>query len=368
MKLCIIYNFAQHYRTNIFTLIDQEFSCDWLFGDSMGDVKKMDYNLLHGNITETHTKRLFGGWYWQPGVISKLKQNYTHYILLGESRALSTWVFCILARLFYRKKKVYFWSHGWYGKETCLERIIKKMEFILPNGGIFTYGNYARNLMIKEGFDPDRLYTIYNSLAYDKHVKIRSQLVLSDVYTSYFNNQNKILLFVGRLSSVKKLDMVLLAVAELRMQKEMYNLIFIGDGDEREHLQSLCRELKLEDVVWFYGACYDETVLANLIYNADLCISPGNVGLTAMHCMSFGLPVATHNKFEYQMPEFEAIVEGQTGCFFEYNNLHSLEYSISNFFKKNTDREIIRKNCYRVIDERYNPHVQLKIIKDAFGI
>ena len=96
-RLCLIYNFAQHYRTEIFQLIGETFDCDWLFGDSMGDVKKMDYSLLHGNVKETHTRRLFGGWYWQSGVMAKLLGKYTHYILLGETRALSTWIFCILA-------------------------------------------------------------------------------------------------------------------------------------------------------------------------------------------------------------------------------------------------------------------------------
>ena len=118
MKLCVIYNYAQHYRTNIFTLMDKEFGCDFVFGDSMSDVKKMDYSNLHGKVTETHTKHLFGGWYWQPGVIGQLFKDYDHYILLGETRTLSTWMFCVLARLLKPKKKVYFWTHGWYGKET----------------------------------------------------------------------------------------------------------------------------------------------------------------------------------------------------------------------------------------------------------
>ena len=106
MKLCIIYNFAQHYRTNIFALIDKTFNCGWVFGDAMSDVKKMDYALLKGSVTESHTKRLFGGWYWQPKIIAQLFKDYDHYVLLGEPRALSTWVFCVLARLFKPKKKV----------------------------------------------------------------------------------------------------------------------------------------------------------------------------------------------------------------------------------------------------------------------
>lgn len=147
MKLCIIYNFAQHYRTNIFALMDKTFSCDWVFGDSMSDVKKMEYSLLHGKVTESHTRRILGGWYWQPKIISQLFNDYDHYILLGETRALSSWAFCILARLIKPNKKVYFWTHGWYGKESNLEAFVKKLEFKLPNGGIFTYGNYARDLI-----------------------------------------------------------------------------------------------------------------------------------------------------------------------------------------------------------------------------
>ena len=144
MKLCLIYNYAQHYRTNIFALMDKEFDISFVFGDSMNDVKKMDYSLLRGNVMETHTRNLFGGWYWQPKVVSQLFKDYDSYILLGETRALSTWVFCVLARILKPKKKVYFWSHAWYGKETALEKLIKKILFRLPNSGVFCYGNYAR--------------------------------------------------------------------------------------------------------------------------------------------------------------------------------------------------------------------------------
>ena len=52
MKLCILYNFAQHYRSEIFQLLDKEYDCDFYFGDKYLDVKKMDYSLLKGKMTE----------------------------------------------------------------------------------------------------------------------------------------------------------------------------------------------------------------------------------------------------------------------------------------------------------------------------
>lgn len=364
MKLCLIYNFAQHYRTSIFKMISEEFDCDFVFGDSMSDVKKMDYNLLRGNVTETHTKRLFGGWYWQPGVVGQLFKDYDHYILLGETRAVSTWAFCILARLIKPKKKVYFWTHGWYGKESKLESFVKKLEFKLPNGGIFTYGNYARNLMIKEDFNPKKLFTIHNSLAYDQQLAVRKEMKETAVYTDHFGNENPNLFFVGRLTPVKKLDQILRAMVICKQNGHEYNMTFIGSGEKTEELQKQTVELGLQDNVWFYGPCYDEKELSDLIYNADLCVAPGNIGLTAMHSMVFGTPCLTHNNFPYQMPEFEAIQEGVTGSFFTMDNVSDIAEKINTWFSANGDkREEVRQNCFKEIDEQWNPYFQINVLK-----
>lgn len=44
-KLCVIHNFAQHYSTEILTLLDKEYNCDFYFGYKYLDIKKMDYSL-----------------------------------------------------------------------------------------------------------------------------------------------------------------------------------------------------------------------------------------------------------------------------------------------------------------------------------
>ena len=102
----------------------------------------------------------------------------------------------------------------------------------------------------------------------------------------------------------------------------------LAAGETKEDLETLTRNLGLEDSVWFFGPCYDEQELGDMIYNADLCISPGNVGLTAMHTMVFGTPVLTHNDYPHQMPEFEAIQDEKTGTFFKAGDSASLADSI----------------------------------------
>ena len=119
--------------------------------------------------------------------------------------------------------------------------------------------------------------------------------------------------------------------------------------------------------MWFYGACYDEAANAELIYNADLCVAPGNVGLTAMHSMVFGCPVLTHNDFPLQMPEFEAICENETGSFFKRNDIESLADAISDWFGYNgSRRETIRRNCFKEIDTQWTPNHQMNILKSVF--
>jgi glycosyltransferase involved in cell wall biosynthesis len=161
-------------------------------------------------------------------------------------------------------------------------------------------------------------------------------LCAEPIYKEHFGNEISNLFFVGRLTTIKKLDMVLRAMAQLKENGQDYNMTFIG-GDVQGELEALAKDLGLQDNVWFYGPCYDEKILGNMIYNANLCVSPGNIGLTAMHSLVFGTPAITHNDFPHQMPEFEAVQDGVTGTFFQYGNVESLAEGIERWFRQHKD-------------------------------
>ena len=364
-KLCLIYNFAQHYRTNIFTLMDQQLDIDFVFGEKYLNVKKMDYSKLQHSVTEVKNKHL-GPIGWQSGVVKLAFKDYDTYIMLGSPMSASTWLTAIIARM--KGKKVYFWTHGWYGKESLTQKLLKKLFYRLANG-ILLYGNYARDLMLKEGFKSEKMTTIHNSLMYDEQIKMRSALAPSAIYNDHFGNDNPVIIFVGRLTPIKKLDQILEAQATCKSRGFDFNVVYVGDGTEKENLVSKAESFELSDRVWFYGPSYDEKELSGLIYNADLCVAPGNIGLTAMHAMAYGCPCMSHNDFPYQMPEFEAIQEGETGGFFERDNETSLADNIQKWFAEHQqEREQIRQNCFKEIDEQWNPHVQVEIIKKAIGL
>ena len=367
MKLLLHDNIASHYRSAIFQLIDTELGCDFCFGDKVDDIKKMDYSLLSHKVTELHNV-FFPHGYWQRGMLRMLSADYDTYIINGEPRCVSSWLFLLFRKLFYRHKKVYFWAHGMLGKENGLKRAIARFRYGLIDG-VFIYNERSCRIMSDNGIPPTKLHPIYNSLDYDAQLPLRNSMKTSDLYKEHFGNDNPVLVFIGRLTAVKKLNLAIEAVACMKQQSQLVNLTFVGDGTERSRLENLVNQLGIKEQVWFYGACYDERTNAELIYNADLCVSPGNIGLTAIHVLMFGCPAITNDDFNHQMPEFEAIHDGATGAFFKKDDSASLAESISKWISLHKDdRENVRKACYDEIDSKWNPHHQIKIFKEVLGV
>lgn len=368
MKLCLFFNTPSIYREAIYRAIDKEYDCNWYFGDYEDGVRSFDTSLLksvHFLKVKNKSKRV----YWTKGLISLLfNSKYQNYFMYGPTWDLSIWPFLLLKKFFFRKKKVNIWVHGWYGKETGIEALMKKFMYNTVDG-IFCYGDYARKLLLDMGYCKEKVFAIHNSLNYDEQIRLREKQKQTCIYREYFGNDNPTLIFLGRLTPVKQLDMFLDAVSILKTRKKIYNVILVGDGPMHESLKKKTLELDLSEQVWFYGACYDEMVNAELVYNSDLCVAPGNVGLTAIHTMMFGCPVITHGDFAHQMPEFEAIKTHRTGIFFERGSVNSLVEKIEEWFAVNgIRREYVRKQCYEEIDSNWNPNYQMKIIKENLKV
>lgn len=360
-KLVLVFNSAPRYRESIYRAIDMEYDCEWYFGESNTDIMQMDLSLLK----RTHCYKCIGNpqkLYWKVNVISLLfkKRNKT-FFMLAESRSVTDYLFFWLSRII--NKKVYVWTHGCYGKESNLELALKKWQYNHVDG-VFVYSNYSRDIMIKEGIHAENIFTIHNSLHYEEQKSLRLSLRPSDVYKKHFGNDNNTIIFIGRLTKVKKLDLLLEALYKLKRTGKECNLVLIGDGIERNNLEAKIESMSMQNNVWIYGACYDEKQNAELIYNADLCVSPGNVGLTAIHALMFGCPVITHNDYKWQMPEFEAIQAGVTGDFFDKDNVSDMSNTIIRWFEeKSGKRDEVRLACYDIIDTQWNPYFQIEVIK-----
>ena len=93
------------------------------------------------------------------------------------------------------------------------------------------------------------------------------------------------LLFVGRLQARKRVDWLLKACSQLESSPR---LVIIGDGPERETLESLAKEIFPS--AEFIGAKHGGE-LKPYFMEADLFVLPGTGGLAIQEAMSYGLPV-----------------------------------------------------------------------------
>lgn len=362
-KICVILNVAPHYRKGIFEKIDQNFDAWFVAGTENGDIRNLDFTNFRNPVHWTKNFPSRGFPFIQKGISQFLFKGFETFIISDDITKLNHWSFLLYCKL--TGKRTFAWTHGWYGKESFGKKIIKKI-FLNLFTGIFLYGDRAKSLMVKEGFNSDKLFVIHNSLDYNSQLQQRTNVQTTDVYSRHFGNRRPVIIFIGRLTAVKKLNLLLEALSNLKKEGKIFNLTFIGDGTETDNLKALCNSLGLNSQVWFYGACYDDRINSELIYNADLCVAPGNIGLTAMHVMMFGCPALTHSDFKWQMPEYEAIRPGITGDFFIKDDIASISQSIYNWFRvKEGDREKVRMDCYNEIDNYWTPEYQIEIIKKA---
>lgn len=367
-KVALFTNIAPHYREKLWLSFVNHLDVDFhfYFGENTNnsiasiDFRKKEWYDLDKNLHRTRNFKIGKRLIFQRKALREvIFKNWDAIVLLGDANIISNWIISAIAKI--KGIPVIFWGHGMYGKENALKKMVLKLFLSFPDK-ILVYGHWARNLLIKENFKPASIDVIYNSINYEICKSLRHKAIIPDYYKNHFNNNLPVLIFIGRLTKEKKLNLLIEALHQLNNSIKSYNLMIVGDGEVRSALEKQAKELN--ENVHFYGACYDETKISKLLANADLCVSPGNVGLTSVHAMSYGTPVCTTNDFKNQGPEFEAVKAWETGCFFDQKKVN-LAVTINKWFMLNIDREMVRQACYDVVDKYYNPKVQVEVLKNV---
>lgn len=301
---------------------------------------------------------------WQFGVVKAcLTKDFDVFVFWGEARRPSTWLGALCARL--RNKKVVFWTHGLYGTESKVKLKITTLFYRIAHS-LLLYGEYGKKLLMSAGLDASKLHVIYNSLDVSRQLEVIAHL--PNIETSKqkiepFTKGDRVLAFIGRLQSNKKLDFLLRALAGIHQYyvDHPVKLLIIGDGPNKDALVSLAEDLNISNLVHFHGPEYDDNVILPLLAGCDALVSPGEIGLTAMHALIAGVPIVTHNSPQNQMPEYEAIIDFYNGVLFENDNLVSLQEAIAKVLKLRDSGKLPPEQCREVILEKYNPKNQQRI-------
>lgn len=162
---------------------------------------------------------------------------------------------------------------------------------------------------------------------------------------------SKKILFVGRLHPVKGVQYLLLAMKRVHARVPEARLILIGDGIERERLETLSKQLNIQQYVQFIGEVPHEKVLF-FMQVADVFVLPSlSEGLpnVILEAMASGLPiVATHvGGIPY------IIQEGVNGYLVDAINPESLAEKIILILNDDTKWKKISENNLEYV-KKYN--------------
>ncbi len=359
-----------HYRSALLRELRSSETCEYLlFGDSRdryGNVPACDLS-TDPNFRLTPYLRFLHVFAWQKGSLSAaLWGNFDAYIMEGDAYYLSSWIGAIFAKL--RRRRVVFWGHGWTRTDRGLKHLVRSLFYRLADG-MLLYGDRARLIGIQSGFAADRLYVMYNSLDFDHQRKCAAEVSSAEraaLHHELFGPQQiPVVIGSARLIEKKRFDLLIRALGIINRRGRRVDLLLVGDGPARSSLQSLARSENVNVV--FAGACYDEPGLARYFACACVTVSPGEVGLTCVHSLGYGVPVITHSDPNRQGPEFEAIVPGVTGDLFGPDDVEDLAEKLDRWTQSAQVPESIRNACLSRIETRYHPRYQAQAIELALS-
>ena len=374
-KILFITNFFPSYRKSIWKKLLNNKKSDVIFyfdpiqneGIQVEELFFSESNKLD-SFKEVKNFYFFGRVIWQSRIVREcLSGSFKQAIFLGDMNILSTWISLLICRL--RRKKTILWTHGFYGNENYIKRQLRILFYSIGNKYLL-YEQRGKKLMIRAGFDANKIFVIYNSLDYELQKEYFENYQKNNTkreFTFFKNSKLKTILFLGRLTSVKKIDLLIKSLNKLNSKRVNFNLLIIGEGSQKSSLKKIAKEGLEKGWIYFYGKTYKESELSKLIYSSDLMVSPGNTGLNAVHALSYGTPVGTHNNFYKQMPEAAIIEDQKTGFFFNENDSDDLSLNIDLWFSK-FDINLTQAERRRIIDEKYNPEYQIKVMQKALDV
>lgn len=364
VNVAVVYHMWPHYRLPVMVAMEKSDCIRYTFFGSGSDVE----GIKHIPIASISRFRIakfysFRSLVWQPAALTVSFEKFDAIIYLANPNFVSTWIGALLAKVL--RKPVLFWGHGWLKAERPIKRKFRNLFFGLSDK-ILVYNRRAAAIGSGLGYPSSKIDTIFNSLDVAVADRIFDSIENGTLATvsprALFEfPQRPLIICTARITHLCRFDLLIEAAAILRSRDFDINILLVGAGPEEDNLQALSKNLGVN--VLFFGPCYDESVLGQLIYHSDITVSPGKIGLTAMHSLMYGTPAITHGSLDDQMPEVEAIDPGRTGRFFERDSAEDLAAAIQSWLTSCPDRTAVRKTARAEIHEHWNPDTQARIIE-----
>ena len=149
---------------------------------------------------------------------------------------------------------------------------------------VICVSEFQKDLYLKDGYSPEKLTVVQNPIS-------------EDFFLDQIPEKKKQILFYGRISPEKNVELLLRAFAELIRDEKLsdYKLIIVGDGESfyKRTLEKLTENLGIQNNV-FWKKSMPQNEIAQLISESMLTVQPAKLyetfGLTVVESLLAGTP------------------------------------------------------------------------------
>ena len=207
-----------------------------------------------------------------------------------------------------------------------MNKAFKKTKFIIANS------KYTKDLAIKVGLPENKIHTInpgtYFPIKIDSQEKIKAKLIYGSAFPK--------IITVARLDKRKNHQNILMTIKNLIPTYPNIKYVCVGNGKERNNLESLKKQLGLNLQVIFLPKV-EEKLKAALLNEANLFLMPSimdgksveGFGISFIESGSYGIGSIGG----VSGGEADAIQDGKTGYLCDGSDLNSIYETVLKFFQ-----------------------------------
>jgi len=358
IRLCVFQPALPKYRIPIFRELASRPGIDLqLFYSADEPVKNVVPDGFRGESIKSRVLWKKPRLLWRQAQIDNVDPSRFDVIMGGWNTRYLSLVPCLLLA---RKRGIptVLWGHGYSKRENFSRRFLRDSIGNLATAILF-YGASARNRFVERNGHGERAFVAPNSLDQGELQKARDVWYAKPDELQRFKEKHglvngPVLLFVSRLSSENRTDLLLCSGAILRKSYPNLKIVIIGAGDQEADLRAVAQRCGVEDLTIFTGAIYDEVELAPWFLSADLFVYPRNVGLSLLHAMGYGLPVITTDYEPSWAPEVDALQPWINGMTYQDGAVDALAHIVGAVLSDRERLDRMKANAFRTATQEYS--------------
>lgn len=303
------------------------------------------------------------GWRWRGDVVRTMS-TLAPGVLISEHGAGLDYVWTALLSSTLRCVPKILWTHGIISRDLYRNRrgigYLARMQQLKLADGIICYDEMSADILSNR-IRAKIIGSAPNSNDGGAVAATRARLIAEGrghVRARLGLRKRFYLLLLGRLVPEKEVDRVVPIIRMLKDAGVDVGLVIVGHGPEEIRLKQSSKQAGLNegsDLI-FAGPIADHEKLAQWLFAADACLSPGALGLSVVDCLYGGLPVISAlpgPKGPWHGPEWHYLEEGRTAVFARENSNEALSAVCASYLARpEADRLSMSEMCTVVAAQR----------------